>query len=167
VIALAQFGRSVVVALGAAIGLIFRGSGWAEDVLLILAATAVPIQHYLFSFQRMTLHVARTISPEASLADLAFLQAFMAPGWMRSLCRATDLCAGLLGTMFGWPWAAGYLLVTHLIGVVAPLFQLRKHYVRLALKELEGPQELVAQWPYADLKNVLLWLLDNPGFKIR
>lgn len=97
-------------------------------VLLDLA-----INHYVFSFQRFTLQIARNGSSGIPMTEA---QTRLTPAWMGLLGWANYLTLALsiylLWTNEPWMWVVGYLAFRFLGSAFLPLLPLGNHFGKLA-----------------------------------
>ena len=109
------------------------------------------LKHYVFSFQRFTLQIARkhAVVP----ADTTTIQILMSPailgaaGWLSALLLIG--AAILVGFAFVWWVGVAYLLVDLvLFGALAPLLPFKSHFAAIAQRELQnhmnGPNACLA-----------------------
>lgn len=101
---------------------------------ICLAVIVSLFKHYLFSFQRFTLEIARKNGTDSS--DVTTLQVMMSPvilGAMGWLCWIFLLAAaGFLAVTFKWWCAPLYLILDILISAFLPLFPLKSHFAGMA-----------------------------------
>ena len=112
-------------------------------IVIALAALASVLHHYVFSFQRFTLVVARHNASSAQAVPE--LQALMTPasmgalGWIATL--AVLASAVWIGFVFAWWWGIAFFLAdAFMFGGVLPLFPARHHFASLATSELSRHQ---------------------------
>lgn len=112
-----------------------------RNVTFAAAAGMLLLGHYVFSFQRFTLQIARARAVPG--VHVGQIQALMTPplmgglGWLSTVGHL--VVAGLFWHWFTWVWAVLYLFVHFVIfSSVVPLFPLVNHFSRLALSELRG-----------------------------
>ena len=112
-------------------------------IVIALAAAVSVFHHYVFSFQRFTLVVARHNAPSAQAVPE--LQALMTPasigalGWLST--AAVLATAVWIGFVFAWWWGILYFLADAFVfGAILPLFPTRHHFASLATSELSRHQ---------------------------
>jgi hypothetical protein len=110
---------------------------------ITLALFTLPLHHYVFSFQRFTLKIARRHA--MTTRDVGELQLLMTPtrmgalGWLSTLSFLGAAVA--LGFAFRWWWGIVYIAFVQLVmGGIVPLFRCYGHFEKLA--ELELTQAL-------------------------
>jgi hypothetical protein len=126
-----------------------------------VALAAVTLMHYVFSFQRFTLGVARRYAEatnEVSRIQLLMTPTFMGVvGWLGTLMLLAG--AVLLGIAFAWWAGVAYFVGWQVLAAVCPLFSLNDHFGRLAESELrryaEGPHSAVAVRLIADVREAV------------
>ncbi len=115
-----------------------------KETAIAVAIVATLLTHYVFSFQRFTLGIARRYA--VNVTEVAQIQMLMTPilmgaaGWG---CHVLLLAAAvLLGVAFAWWVGVAFLLVDVLIfGGFVPLFPLNKQFAGMAQRELRGHLE--------------------------
>ena len=112
-------------------------------IVIALAALASVLHHYVFSFQRFTLVVARhNASSAQAVPELQTLMtpAFMgALGWLSTL--AVLAAAVWIGFVFAWWWGIVFFFADAFVfGGILPLFPARHHFASLATGELSRHQ---------------------------
>lgn len=105
-----------------------------EVASLVLAAAIWPLSHYVFSFQRLTLSMARLNN-----YPIQEFQLLVSPTWMGALAWFCHLgilgAAGLIVYVHGWILAVIYLVFTFTFSGVLPLFHFN-HFYGMILSEL-------------------------------
>lgn len=104
-----------------------------------LAIVTTALHHYVFSFQRFTLAIARRHAQ--TTRDVGALQILMTPtkmgalGWLSTLSLVASAVA--LGFTFAWWWGILYVAFDQLVvGGIIPLFRFNMHFGGLARREL-------------------------------
>jgi hypothetical protein len=111
-------------------------------VLLLFA-----LHHYLFSFQRFTLLIARkNAGADGSVTDI---QAVLSPtllgavGWLTTLVSVA--MAVVLGWTFRWWLGILYLLLDSVALGMLPLLPLKSHFAKLARNALDHQPYVASQ----------------------
>jgi hypothetical protein len=110
--------------------------------IFVFGAAALVLEHYVFSFQRFTLHAAKQCGANGHLEE-GRLQTLMSPAWMGFLAYLGTACqlvaVGLFWHFQGWLVAVGYAAVAFLLfGAFSPLFPFLGHYRRIAKNVLSN-----------------------------
>ena len=94
-------------------------------IALIVTIADFIIDYFLFSYQRGTLYIARSIMPDGNVRSLASIQEKYSPTWLGAL---TFLNYGFLAValfllwQIVWWYAVGYLLVRLILTGLLPTF---------------------------------------------
>ena len=107
-----------------------------EIVSLVFAASTWLLSHYAFSFQRLTLSMARL--NDYPIGEFQLLVSPTRMGVLAWFSNLGILCAGgLIFYAYGWILAVIYLVFAFLLSGVLPLFYF-KHFDRMILSELQN-----------------------------
>ena len=109
-----------------------------RDGSVVAAVLLLALHHYLFSFQRFTLLIARkNATPETSVTDLQILISPTILGllsWLTTLL--TVMIAVALGWIFRWWYGVLYLFVDLVVLSFVPLVPFKAHFAKLAQQAL-------------------------------
>jgi hypothetical protein len=131
------------------------------SVVIAVAVIAVLLHHYVFSFQRFTLAVARAHAPCGE--DVQALQTLMSPAGMGALGWLSTFsilgAAVWIGFTFAWWWGVLFFAAQFIVlGGVAPLIPARRHFASLASRELArhvaGPNAQLALILMSDVRRL-------------
>lgn len=105
-------------------------------IALMAALIDFSLNHYVWSFQRFTLGMARSIG---NGVRTHVTQASMTPVWMGTIgwlnYVTLAIATYLLWVEKSWIWSIGYLFFRFVIATFLPLLPLNKHYYRIVRAE--------------------------------